>query len=141
MEVVILLNDEEVGMDRGFAWFEDGLFCFNGAATSFALSSVDLYWRKTFKLGNDEPSDCAFLRIGQLRAAIRLLPLRGWRRYRFWYRFGRFMTEPPNRGAERQWPPILPYGAQPAPAALLKTPEQVGAEAARTGSATGVVRA
>ena len=142
LEVVILRHDKEVGMDRGVAWFEGGLFYFTGTATSFVLSSADLHRPRyqTFRLDLDGRCKHRIqLRKAGASAELRLLPIRGWNRVQFWRRFGRFLSEPPDRTAVRQWPPLLAFEAESVSLAS-RSPEEIGAGAAREGSATGVVR-
>lgn len=111
IEIVILDGGKELGVDRGIAWFEDGLLCFNGAATSFTLAAEDIVPR-----GNSEnsgpyrklPSDSILIaRAGAgTAAAVRLLPLNGLRRWRFGYGLGSFLSAKAEVRRRRQSPPF-----------------------------------
>ena len=143
VEVVIEAEGGCVGKDRGIVWFEDGLLTFNGATCSFAFAAPDVYARE--KIGDKDPYYGLPRGVLRLRAlgrvaTVRFLPLLG-RRLGFEYALGRFLASVPTSERPRQWPPLVPYGMTPK--ALLRsmtTPEAIGDEAARTGSAWGVVR-
>jgi len=140
LEVVILRDDAEVGMDRGLAWFENGLFYFNGSATSFALAGTDFVRKNKLRLDmSDDPKDYIGLKNPRVQAALRLVPIGGWNCFRFRHRFDRFLSEPPARTAIRQWPPIVAYEREDAQISV-RSSEEVGTEAVRNGSASNVVQ-
>ncbi len=144
VEIVVEAEGVCMGADRGFVWFEDGILTFNGSACSFALSADDLYPRRKID-GKDPyyglPADALRLRAMGRVATVRFLPLLGRHRLGFEYALGRFLASESTSDRSRQWPPLIHYNDVPKVAARrLETPEAIGIEASRTGSAMGVVR-
>jgi len=144
IEIVILREGEPLGADRGFAWFEEGLLHFNGAATSFTLAAEDIVPRK--KVGKrapyrNLPSDSIRLARPGPSAAVRLLPLNGFRRWGFWYVLGRFLSARMDVGKSRQWPPVHKFGESMDDPIRPRSIAEIGKAAARDGVSQGVVKA
>ncbi len=144
VEVLVKEGGRALGLDRGVLWFDHGLLCFSGAATSFVISGNDVVERGSKvgkgayeKLARDELLLCRPDRF----ATVRLMPLWGLHRFAYRRALRKFLQERRPVHRPRQWPPLSRYGEEVAPLPFVgKTLEEIGEEAARTGSARGVVR-
>jgi hypothetical protein len=143
IEIVILREGKELAADRGFAWFEEGLLNFNGGTTSFVLAAADIVPRKKFGQTDpylNQPADCIrMVGLGH-GAAVRLLPLNGFRRWGFRFVLWRFLSAKVEVEKARQWPPFHGYGEAPEEPIPLRSAVEVGQAAAKDGISQGVVR-
>lgn len=139
VEAVIFVDGKELAVDRGVVWFEEELLHFSGAATSFVLAATDIRPSVRFDPFGEEMKWMMLARP-RTNAAIRLLPLSGFRNWGFRWAIRRFVRKRESVLKPRQWPPLHAFGEALEERVVERTPEEIGQAAARDGIGQGVVR-
>ncbi len=106
VEIIVRVNEQPLGMDRGVVYFDDGLMGFVGSSATFLLAAEDFERRKALT-DLDVPFRPLDLANGA-KSDVRIKPLLGHGRA-FRRRLRRFLRDGEPAQGPRQWPPLTAY--------------------------------